>query len=124
MVERSLFKPNMKRNLDKMKTFREQIAEILLKKYNEIDESKLNESSTQAAETLMTYIRQWNAESRNHALCNMFERRQWKDGRLGCGNIKMNLAIIGLPKTLIRFLFLDGYWFQFIYHQNKGFQKI
>ncbi len=65
-----------------MKTFREQIAKILLERNNEIADDKLNEATTQAAETLMTYIQQWNAESRNHALCNMLERRQWQDGKL------------------------------------------
>jgi len=66
------------------KTFREQMAIVIAERYrNDTQMAKryLKEATTHAAETLITYIRQWPEQhkSRNQALGRLLERQRWND---------------------------------------------
>ncbi len=65
------------------KTFREQMKAVIAERHSSDDaESQkrhLDEATTPAAETLITYIRQWNYGSRNIALGRLLETNRWTD---------------------------------------------
>ncbi len=70
-----------------MKSFQEQLWPVIQERHRSDDEASqkrhLKEASTPAAETLMTYIRQWNSGSYNIALGRLLECDRWqKDGTL------------------------------------------
>lgn len=65
------------------KTFREQMLAVIQDRYKEPDQVKryLAEVNNPAAETLITYIRQWPSlhKSRNQALTRLLECDRWND---------------------------------------------
>lgn len=72
-----------------MKSFREQLQSVMQKRDKEIDPQKFKEATTPAAQTLITYIRQWNFGSRDIALGRLLECDRWTDKgtlELECGH--------------------------------------
>jgi hypothetical protein len=67
-----------------MKSFRDQIIAVMKQRNTgEVRTKDVDECSTSAAQTLMTYIRQWNFASRNTALGRLLECDRWtKEGTL------------------------------------------
>lgn len=66
-----------------MKSFREQLAVVMKERDKMVSQRDINECSTPAAQTLITYIRQWEFGSRNIALTQLLECDRWsKDGTL------------------------------------------
>lgn len=68
--------------MPKKKTFREQLAVVISKRYpRENIDRYLDESSTPAAETVINYIRQWPSQysSKNKAVCRLIECQRLND---------------------------------------------